>query len=138
MAGVNRVIILGNLGNDPDVRTMSNGDLVASISVATSESWIDKNTNERREVTEWHRIVFYRRQAEICGQYLKKGIKMEHKITRESGGKYEMSYIQPKCSCGWIGDKFFAYNDYQMTLVNECESEHLNKVREQHGNNRSN
>ncbi|AWY03286.1 hypothetical protein M8850_03170 [Pasteurella multocida] len=56
---------------------------------------------------------------------------MEHKITRESGGKYEMSYIQPKCSCGWIGDKFFAYNDYQMTLVNECESEHLNKVREQ-------
>ncbi|MFP4690257.1 single-stranded DNA-binding protein, partial [Pasteurella multocida] len=61
MAGVNRVIILGNLGNDPDVRTMQNGDLVASISVATSESWIDKNTNERREVTEWHRIVFYRR-----------------------------------------------------------------------------
>ncbi|HDR1694281.1 single-stranded DNA-binding protein [Pasteurella multocida] len=76
MAGVNRVIILGNLGNDPDVRTMQNGDLVASISVATSESWIDKNTNERREVTEWHRIVFYRRQAEICGQYLKKGSKV--------------------------------------------------------------
>ncbi|KLT48593.1 single-stranded DNA-binding protein [Pasteurella multocida] len=76
MAGVNKVIIVGNLGNDPDVRTMQNGDLVASISVATSESWIDKNTNERREVTEWHRIVFYRRQAEICGQYLKKGSKV--------------------------------------------------------------
>ncbi|AWB52369.1 hypothetical protein [Pasteurella multocida] len=56
---------------------------------------------------------------------------MEHEITRESGGKYEMSYIQPKCSCGWNGDKFFAYNDYQMTLIKECESEHLNKAREQ-------
>lgn len=76
MAGVNKVIIVGNLGNDPDVRTMPNGDAVVKISVATSESWIDKNTNERREVTEWHRIVFYRRQAEICGQYLKKGSKV--------------------------------------------------------------
>lgn len=76
MAGVNRVIILGNLGNDPEIRTMPNGEQVANISVATSESWIDKNTNERREVTEWHRIVFYRRQAEICGQYLKKGSKV--------------------------------------------------------------
>ena len=73
MAGVNRVIILGNLGNDPDVRTMPNGDAVANISVATSESWTDKNSGEKKEVTEWHRIVFYRRQAEICGQYLQKG-----------------------------------------------------------------
>ncbi|WP_424410046.1 single-stranded DNA-binding protein [Pasteurella sp. PK-2025] len=76
MAGVNKVIIVGNLGNDPEIRTMPNGEQVANISVATSESWIDKNTNERREVTEWHRIVFYRRQAEICGQYLKKGSKV--------------------------------------------------------------
>ncbi|HDR1050758.1 TPA: single-stranded DNA-binding protein [Pasteurella multocida] len=76
MAGVNRVIILGNLGNDPDVRTMPNGEAVANISVATSESWIDKNTNERREVTEWHRIVFYRRQAEVAGEYLRKGSKV--------------------------------------------------------------
>ncbi|MXN88556.1 single-stranded DNA-binding protein [Pasteurella canis] len=76
MAGVNKVIIVGNLGNDPDIRTMPNGDLVAKISVATSESWIDKNTNERKTQTEWHPIVFYRRQAEICGQYLKKGSKV--------------------------------------------------------------
>lgn len=73
MAGVNRVIILGNLGNAPDVRTMPNGDAVANISVATSESWTDKNSGEKKEVTEWHRILFYRRQAEICGQYLQKG-----------------------------------------------------------------
>lgn len=76
MAGVNKVIIVGNLGNDPEIRTMPNGDAVANISVATSESWTDRNTNERREVTEWHRIVFYRRQAEICGEYLRKGSKV--------------------------------------------------------------
>lgn len=73
MAGVNKVIIVGHLGNDPEIRTIPNGEAVANISVATSESWTDKNTGERREMTEWHRIVFYRRQAEICGEYLKKG-----------------------------------------------------------------
>ncbi|MCW9733226.1 single-stranded DNA-binding protein [Avibacterium sp. 20-15] len=76
MAGVNKVIIVGNLGNDPEVRTMPNGEAVANISVATSESWMDKNTGERREITEWHRIVFYRRQAEIAGEYLRKGSKV--------------------------------------------------------------
>lgn len=76
MAGVNKVIIVGNLGNDPEMRTMPNGEAVANISVATSESWTDKNTGERREQTEWHRIVFFRRQAEICGQYLRKGSKV--------------------------------------------------------------
>ena len=76
MAGVNKVIIVGNLGNDPEVRTMPNGEAVANITVATSESWNDKNTGERREVTEWHRIVFYRRQAEVAGEYLRKGYKV--------------------------------------------------------------
>jgi single-strand binding protein len=76
MAGINKVILVGNLGNDPDVRTMPNGDTVAKISVATSESWNDKNTGERREVTEWHSIVFYRRQAEVAGEYLRKGSKV--------------------------------------------------------------
>lgn len=73
MAGINKVIIVGFLGNDPDIRTMPNGELVANITVATSESWTDKNTGERKEVTEWHRIVLYRRLAEIAGQYLHKG-----------------------------------------------------------------
>ncbi|MDC2825683.1 single-stranded DNA-binding protein [Rodentibacter pneumotropicus] len=76
MAGINKVIIVGNLGNDPEMRTMPNGDAVANISVATSESWADKNTGEKRELTEWHRIVFYRRQAEIVGEYLHKGSKV--------------------------------------------------------------
>ena len=73
MAGINKVMIVGHLGNDPEMRSMPNGEAVANISVATSEAWTDKNTGERREVTEWHRIVFYRKLAEICGQYLKKG-----------------------------------------------------------------
>ena len=76
MAGINKVIIVGNLGNDPEIRTMPNGDAVAKISVATSESWVDKNTNERKTQTEWHSIVFYRRQAEVAGEYLRKGSKV--------------------------------------------------------------
>lgn len=76
MAGINKVILVGNLGNDPEIRTMPNGDMVTKISVATSESWIDKNTNERKTQTEWHPIVFYRRQAEVAGEYLRKGSKV--------------------------------------------------------------
>lgn len=73
MAGINKVIIVGNLGNNPEIRTMPNGEQIANISVATSESWTDKNTGEKKTQTEWHRIVLYRRLAEIAGQYLHKG-----------------------------------------------------------------
>lgn len=73
MAGVNRVIIIGHLGNDPEIRTMTTGEQVANITVATSESWTDKNSGEKKTQTEWHRIVLYRRLAEIAGQYLHKG-----------------------------------------------------------------
>lgn len=73
MAGVNKVIIVGRLGNDPEMRTMPSGEAVANISVATSETWNDKVTGERREVTEWHRCVAFRKTAEIIGQYLRKG-----------------------------------------------------------------
>ena len=76
MAGVNKVIILGNLGNDPEMRYMPNGEPVANISIATSETWNDKNTGEKREKTEWHRVVAYRRTAEIIGQYTRKGSKL--------------------------------------------------------------
>lgn len=73
MASVNKVILVGNLGADPEVRYMTNGDAVANIRMATTESWKDKASGERREMTEWHRVVFYRRLTEIVGQYLKKG-----------------------------------------------------------------
>lgn len=74
--GVNRVIIIGNLGNDPEVRYMPTGGAVANITVATSESWTDKQTNEKKEHTEWHKVVFHGRLAEIAGEYLRKGSKV--------------------------------------------------------------
>lgn len=73
VASVNKVIIVGNLGRDPETRYMQNGDAVTNIAVATTESWKDKNTGEKKELTEWHRITFYRQLAEIAGKYLKKG-----------------------------------------------------------------
>ena len=74
MAGsVNKVILLGNLGRDPEVRTFQNGGKVCNLRIATSETWKDKNTGEKREKTEWHRIVAFRRLGEICGEYLSKG-----------------------------------------------------------------
>ena len=73
MASVNKVILVGNLGADPESRYMPNGDAVVNIRLATTESWKDKASGEKRELTEWHRVVFYRKLAEIAGQYLKKG-----------------------------------------------------------------
>lgn len=73
MASVNKVILIGNLGRDPETRYMPNGDAVTNITVATSETWKDKTSGERQERTEWHRVTFYRRLAEIAGEYLKKG-----------------------------------------------------------------
>jgi len=73
MASVNKVILVGNLGADPETRYMPNGDAVCNIRVATTESWKDKQSGEKKELTEWHRVVFYRKLAEIAGQYLKKG-----------------------------------------------------------------
>ncbi|MDR2925834.1 MAG: single-stranded DNA-binding protein [Azoarcus sp.] len=73
MASVNKVILIGNLGRDPEIRYMTSGEAVANVTIATSESWKDKNSGEQKEQTEWHRVVFYRRLAEIVGQYLKKG-----------------------------------------------------------------
>jgi len=70
---LNKVILIGNLGADPEVRYMPAGDAVANITLATSMRWKDKQTGERKESTEWHRVVFYRRLAEIAGEYLKKG-----------------------------------------------------------------
>lgn len=74
--GVNKVILVGNLGNDPEVRYMPNGNAVANVSLATSDSWKDKNTGEQQERTEWHRVVFFNRLAEIVEQYVKKGSKI--------------------------------------------------------------
>jgi len=71
--GVNKVILVGNLGNDPDMRSMPSGTSVANVSLATSESWVDKQSGQRQDRTEWHRVVFFDRLAEIVKQYLHKG-----------------------------------------------------------------
>lgn len=73
MASVNKVILVGNLGADPETRYMPNGDAVCNIRLATTEAWKDKQSGEKKEITEWHRVVFYRKLAEIANQYLKKG-----------------------------------------------------------------
>lgn len=88
--GINKVIIVGNLGGDPEVRYMPNGNAVANFQVATSEQWLDKQNNEKKELTEWHRIVIYGRLAEIAGEYLRKGAKvyMEGRLqTRKWAGQ---------------------------------------------------
>ncbi len=74
--GVNKVILLGNLGKDPEVKYMPNGNAVANITLATSETWNDKSSGEKKEKTEWHRVVFFGKLVEIVGQYLKKGSKV--------------------------------------------------------------
>jgi len=74
--GINKVILVGNLGNDPETRYMPSGGAVTNISIATSESWKDKQTGQPQERTEWHRVVFFNRLAEIAGEYLRKGSKV--------------------------------------------------------------
>ncbi|WP_444929579.1 single-stranded DNA-binding protein [Microbulbifer sp. SSSA002] len=74
--GINKVILIGNLGNDPETKYMPSGGAVTNISLATSESWKDKQTGQQQERTEWHRVVFFNRLAEIAGEYLRKGAKV--------------------------------------------------------------
>ncbi len=83
MSGINKVILVGNLGADPEIRATQSGDSVATLRIATSETWKDKQTGERMERTEWHRVILWRRLAEIAQQYLRKGSKVyiEGKLT---------------------------------------------------------
>lgn len=89
MAGINKVIIVGHLGQDPEIRYMSDGTAVTNFSVATSESWKDKQTGEKKERTEWHRIVAWRQLGELCGKYLSKGrqVYIEGKLQTRSWEK---------------------------------------------------
>ncbi len=89
MAGVNKVILVGNLGQDPEVRYMADGTAVASFSIATSETWKDKQTGEKKERTEWHRIVPWKQLAELCRKYLSKGrqVYIEGKLQTRSWEK---------------------------------------------------
>ena len=74
--GINKVILIGNLGKDPETKSLPSGSAVCNVTVATTENWKDKQSGEKKEQTEWHRVVFFDRLAEIAGQYLKKGSKV--------------------------------------------------------------
>lgn len=74
--GINKVILIGNVGSEPEARYMPNGNAVTTLSIATSETWKDKQTGEKQDRTEWHRVVFYNRLAEIAGEYIKKGSRL--------------------------------------------------------------
>jgi single-strand DNA-binding protein len=89
MSGVNKVILVGHLGQDPEIRYMADGTAVANFNIATSESWKDKQTGEKRERTEWHRIVAWRGLGELCGKYLSKGrqVYIEGKLQTRSWEK---------------------------------------------------
>jgi len=89
MAGINKVILVGHLGQDPEIRYMADGTAVTNFSIATSESWKDKQTGEKKERTEWHRIVAWRALGEICGKYLSKGrqVYVEGKLQTRSWEK---------------------------------------------------
>ena len=76
MSSVNKVILIGNLGKDPEMRYMPSGDAIANLTLATSENWTDKTSGDKKELTEWHRVAFFGRTAEVVGQYLKKGAKI--------------------------------------------------------------
>ena len=104
MASVNKVIIVGNLGKDPEMRSFPSGDQVANVTIATTDKWKDKQSGEMREATEWHRVVFNGRLAEIVGQYLRKGSQVyvegslrTRKWTDQAG--VHTSTAQPPCQC---------------------------------------
>ena len=94
MSGLNRVMLIGRLGQDPATKFFQNGDAVCNFSIATSETWKDKNTGEKKEKTEWHKIVAYRKLAEICGKYLNKGkqVYLEGKLQTRSYEKDGNTY----------------------------------------------
>ena len=104
MAGVNKVIILGNLGADPELRSSPSGITTCRLSIATSMNWTDKNSGEKKEKTEWHRIVFFGRSAEVLDQYVKKGQQL-YVEGRLQTNKYEKDGIE-RYSTDIIGESF--------------------------------
>tara|TARA_Y100000310_G_scaffold225671_1_gene227687 strand:+ start:1200 stop:1598 length:399 start_codon:yes stop_codon:yes gene_type:complete len=127
--GVNKAILVGNVGNDPECRTMPNGKAVTNISIATSESWKDKTTGEPQERTEWHRVVFFNALADIVGEFVRKGSKLyvegrlQTRSWEQDGVKRysteivgnEMQMLDPKDSKGEKKD-FTPSNDFDDDL----------------------
>ena len=94
MAGINKVILVGNLGAKPEIKYASNGNAISNLSIATSESWTDKSTGQKQERTEWHRVSLFGKVAEIAGQYLDKGSKVTLRVNSKlENGKIKVGRI---------------------------------------------
>ncbi len=128
MSGINKVILIGHLGKDPEMRQASSGDAIANFSIATSEEWKDKTTGEKKQKTEWHRIIAFKRLAEICGEYLSKGsqVYVEGRLQtrswedKEGVKKYTteiiastVQFLGGKDSASSSGDDFLSQPDAQ-------------------------
>ena len=133
MKGVNKVIIVGNLGQDPEVRYTPAGAAITNISLATSESWKDKNTGQMQEKTEWHRVVFFGKLAEIAGEYLHKGsqVYIEGKLQTR---KWQDKQGQDKYTTEIVVDSF---NGVMQMLGGKGESQNKPQQAKQQQNNLS-
>ena len=122
--GINKVIVVGNLGADPDTRAMPSGNQITNISVATSESWNDKVTGEKQERTEWHRVVFYGRLAEIAGDYLKKGsqVYVEGKLQTR---KWEDKEGKERWTTEIIANQMQILGKNEESIISHQEQEYL-------------
>lgn len=117
MRGINKVILIGNLGQDPEVKYLNNGNAVTNLSLATSETWKDKNTGQKQDKTEWHRIVMFNKLAEIAGEYLKKGAKIYVE------GKLQTRKWKDQQGADHYTTEVIA-NEMQMLNVNQTQKEH--------------
>ncbi len=120
---INKVFLIGNLGSDPDQRFLPSGKAVANVSLATSESWLNKETNERVENTEWHYVVFFGRLAEIAGEYLRKGqqVYIEGKV--RSRKWYDQTVGIEKRTYEIIGERMLMLNNQHFQALDEYNQE---------------
>ncbi len=131
--GINKVILVGNLGKDPEAKFMPNGNAVTNITVATSEAWKDKQTGQQQERTEWHRVVFFNRLAEIASEYLKKGSKVylegslrTRKWQAQDGqDRYTTEIVASEMQ---MLDSRGGHSDYQTPTSEQNESAHQTEV----------
>ena len=120
---INKVILIGNLGSDPDQRFLPSGKAVANVSLATSESWLNKETNERVENTEWHYVVFFGRLAEIAGEYLRKGQQVYIEGRLRSRKWYDQKAGIEKRAYEIIGERMLMLNNQHFQVLDEYNQE---------------
>ena len=137
MPGVNKVILIGNLGKDPEIRRLENGVVVASFTIATSENYVDRNSGERKEITDWHDIVMWRGLAEVAEKYLKKGMKVfvEGKLKKKNWQEENRVIVSDVINYYAYLPATFIYKDLGVKKKETIESGHFWTKRMPNGNN---